>query len=210
MGIVQWEDDWYAVGTAFPIITGYENVQINENEKYIFKIVETQIGIVKRQEESFLEVNNNKRILILDNKRDAFIFIDKVWELYHLKYGIDTIDRKLFDVHGLTFDVNDDLENLTLFFNPCSGLEFYPNIAQCIILPDNKYFNKNAEADIEDLILDEKISSDFILFLIENKMIEIESLHNGSGFNYIWNNCDFLLRYWKKERYIPEPKLFVD
>ena len=172
--------------------------------------LDIQRGILKREEECFLEITGDKRLAFLESKREAFSFIDKVWELYHLKYGMDVKNRKLFDVHRATFDVDDDLENLTVFLNLRTGMEFYANISQGISISGNQYFDENAETDIERLILDEKVSSDFILFLIENKMIEIESISGKSGYNYVWANCDFLLRYWKKERYRPEPVLFID
>jgi len=209
MGIVQWGDEWYTAGPAFPV-TDTENVKIAEWEKYIFAPVASHLGIVKRVEECFLEANYNKSFTIFENKLNTFIFIDKVWEMYHLKYGLDTKDRKLFDVQDLTFNVDDDLESLVVFFNPRTGMEFYPNIAHCILGWDNVFFDKNAETNIEDLMMDKRISSDFIAFLIKNQMIEIESISDKGGFHYVWANCDFLLRYWKKERYIAEPQLFIE
>jgi hypothetical protein len=130
--------------------------------------------------------------------------------MFHLEYGMDSIDRKLFDVHELTFEVDDDAENIVVFFNPQCGMEFYPEIADCILLWDNIYFDPNTETGIEDLMLDERISSDFISFVIENQMIELEPLTGKGGYHYVLANCDFLLRYWKKERYVSEPKMFVD
>ena len=207
MGIVQWGDDWYAAGPAFPI-TDTKKMKITKEEKCLFTSVASQLGVVKREEECFLEINSNKRFLFLENKLETSIFIEKVWEMYHLKYGADSIDRRLFEAHDLTSNVDDDFDNLVVFFNPRAGMEFYPNIAQCISVFDNIYYDKNAETDIEDLILDKRISSDFIFFLIENQMIEIEPLSGEGGYHYVWANCDFLLRYWKKERYISEPKLY--
>jgi len=209
MGIVQWGDDWYAIGPAFPV-TDLKSTKNIDKERSLFALVSSQLGIIKRQEECFLEVNQNKRILFLESKHETFLFIDRVWEIYHLKYGIDTIDRKLFDVHEITFNVDDDLENIVLFFNPHAGIEFYPNIAQYISMENNPYFDINTETDVENLILDERISTDFIRFLIENQMIEIEPISGSEGFHYVLTDCDFLLRYWKKERYLSEPVLFVE
>jgi len=209
LGAVQWGKELYAAGPAFPVsdINKWPNA---EGERSLFASVASQLGIIRREEECFLEVNHNKRILFLESKRETFLFIDSVWEKYHLKYGMDTIDRKIFDVNDATFNVDDDLENLVIFFNPRSGLEFYPNIAQCISIENNPFFDKNAEINIEELLMDERISSEFILFLIENKMIEIEPMSGKEGFHYVSTDCDFLLRYWKKERYVSEPKLFID
>ena len=209
MGIVQWDDEWRVIGPAFPAMNP-ENVAIDEKEKFLFAPVASHVGVVKRQEECFLELNNNKRILILENKREAYAFIDSVWELFHQKYGVDSMDRKMFDINDITFWVDDDLENLVIFFNPRAGMEFFPDIARCISVEDNQYFDMVAEINIEDLILNDLISSDFIFFLIENQMIEIEPISGKGGFHYVWANCDFLLRYWKKERYMSKPKLFVE
>ena len=209
MGIVQWGDEWYAIGTAFPC-KDPKDLQITEREKALFVPVESHVGVVRREEDCFFEVNYNNRILFLESKRDAFSFIDTVWETYHLKYGMDSMDRKIFDVHEVTFGVEEDLDNLTLFFNPRSGMEFYTNIARCISVKDNPFFFPMSETNIEYLILDDRISSDFIFFLIENKMIEIEPISGKGGFHYVWSNCDFLLRFWKRERYISMPKLFIE
>ena len=209
MGIVQWGGEWYATGPAFPV-TDTKDMRISETEKYLFASVASHLGVVKREEECFLEVNYNKRIIILESKLDTFTFIDRIWDMYHLKYGTESMDRKMYEVHDLTFNVDDDLENIVVFFNPHSGMEFYPNIAHCISIWDNTYFDKNAETNIEDLILSERISSDFVSFLIENQLIEIEPISDKGGFHYVWDNCGFLLRYWKKERYASEPKLFIE
>ena len=209
MGIVQWGDEWWAMGPAF-LATHPDTVEISEKEKCLFAPIASHVGVVKRQEECFLEVNYNKRIAFLESKRETFTFIDNVWETYHLKYGIDSMDRKMFDVHDVTFGVDDDLDNLVIFFNPRAGMEFFSDIAQCISMEENLYFDRDAETNIEDLILDERISSDFIFFLIENQMVEIEPLSGRGGYHYVWANCDFLLRYWKRERYISKPKLFIE
>ena len=208
MGIAYWDDEWRVIGPAFPV-SNYETT-ITVKEKFLFASVASHVGIVKRQEECFLECNDNKRMVFLKSKREAFAFIDNVWEAYHLKYGLDCMDRKAFDVHDATFEIDDDLENLVVFFNPHAGMEFFPDIAQCISAESNLFYDKNTDTNIEELILDERISSDFIYFLIENQMIEIEPLSGAVGYHYIWANCDFLLRYWKKERYVSKPKLFIE
>ena len=205
-GIVQWGNEWYAIGPAYPAI----NEKIATNEKFLFASFASHLGIIKREEECFLEVTGKKRIVIIENKRELFTFIDNVWETYHLKYGMESMDRKLFDVHSVTFEVDEDLENVVIFFNPRTGMEFYPEIAQYISIEDNPYFDKTANTNIEELILNERVSSDFVRFLIENEMIEIEPISGKQGFNFVLTDCDFLLRYWKKERYVAEPKLFVE
>ena len=207
--MVQWGDEWCAVGPAF-LFTDITDMEITEKEKCLFAPIAAHVGVVKREEDCFFEVNYDKRIVFLENKREAFTFIDQVWETYHLKYGMDSMDRKMFEVNDATFEISEDMENLTVFFNSRSGMEFFTDIAQCISTEDNPYFDEMSETNIEDLILDERISSDFIFFLIDNKMIEIEPISGKGGFHYVWANCDFLLRYWKKERYISEPKLFVE
>ena len=209
MGIIQWGNEWYAIGPAFPVIDS-KNEKTATGEKYYFASAALHLGVIRREKDCFLEVTGNKRIVIIESKREAFGFIDNVWETYHLKYGMDIVDRKLFDVQSVTFDVDEDLENIVIFFNPRTGMEFYPDIAQYILVEDNPYFDKNADTNIEELILNERISSDFVRFLIENEIIEIEPISGKQGFHYIYTDCDFLLRYWKKERYVAEPALFVE
>jgi len=208
-GIVQWDDEWYATGPVFQE-TDSKNEKIAIREKNLFVSAASHLGIIRREKDCFLEVTDNKQIVIIESKREVFGFIDNVWETYHLKYGMDIVDRKLFDVQSVTFDVDEDLENMVIFFNPRTGMEFYPDIAQYILVEDNPYFDKNADTNIEAFILNERISSDFILFLIENQMIETEPISGEQGYHYVWTDCDFLLRYWKKERYIAEPNLIVE
>jgi len=209
MGIVKWDNEWIATGSVYPI-TNQEEITISEIEKYLFAQKAVQLGIIRREEECFLEVSNNNRIVILESKSDAFTFIDNIWEIYHRRFGKDCMDRKMFEVHDVTFNLDDDLENLVVFFNFYAGLEFYPDIAQCINMNmENPFYEIYSETNIEDLVLNERISSDFIFFLIKHRMIDIESLTSPRGYHYVWTNCDFLLRYWKKETYVSEPKLFV-
>jgi len=208
--MVSWGDEWFSVGHAQPVAE-FNPAKISDKEKSLFSQMESSaIGIIKRQEDCFLEINQNRRIKILANKLDAFLFIDNVWDTYHLKFCRDCTDRKLFDVNAITFDYDDEMDNLVVFFNPRTGMEFYPNIASCISVKDNPYFSVKAETNIEHLILDEKVSSEFVAYLIENKMVEIEPLSGDAGYHYVWSNCDFLLRYWKKENYVSKPKLFVE
>jgi len=209
MGVVQWGGEWYVAGPVFPTSDSLHE-KIPDKEKYLFSPVASHLGVIIRAEECFLEVNDNSRIVFLDSKRDAFFFIDHIWETYHLKFGMDSMDRKMYDVHTVTFDVDEDMDNLVVFFNSRTGMEFYPDIAQCISDKYNIYFEKDAETKIEDLILSDRVSSDFIAYLIENKMIEVEPAVGKKGFHYITTNYDFLLRYWKKERYLTEPKIFVE
>jgi len=187
-------------------ISRYEEASSSAHQQRI----QIASGIIKREEECFLEVNYGKRIVIFESKLETFVFIDKVWELYHLKYGTEIRNRKKYDKHELTSRIDDDINNLVVFFNPRSGMEFYPNIAQCISIWDNIYFDKDAKTDIEDLIMDERVSSDFIFYLIDSNLIEIEPISGKAGFHYVHANCDFLLRYWKKEHYIAEPKLVLE
>jgi hypothetical protein len=105
--------------------------------------------------------------------------------------------------------MDDDLENIVVFFNLRSGMEFYPNIASCISIWDNIYFDIYSETDIEDLILDDRVSSEFVVYLMKNKLIEIEPLSGERGYHYVWEHCDFLLRYWKKEYYLTAPDLYL-
>ena len=208
-GIVQWDGEWYAAGPVFPS-SGDKNKEIAESEKCLFSQKASQLGIIRREEECFLEVSKNRRYMFLESKAAAFSFIDRVWETYHMKYGIDSKDRKMFDVYHATFDVDENFDNLVIFFNSRTGMEFYPNIAHCISIWDNPFFDIYAETHIESLIMDQRVSSEFIFFLIENQLIEIEPVSGDGGFHYVWANCDFLLRYWKKEKYVSEPELFIE
>ena len=205
MGIVQWNGEWYATAPAVPV-TDQENIEIAESEKTLFAQKASQLGIVRREEECFLEITQNKRIVFLETKRDAFHFIDNVWDMFHIRYGKDSTDRKMVDVYDVTFNIYDDSENIVIFYNSRLGMEFYPDIAQFIMDWDNPFFDGAAETDIEDLFLDERISSDFILYLINHQMIETESLTGERGYHYVWTDCDFLLRYRKKENYASELK----
>jgi hypothetical protein len=208
LGFTEWNDDRWVQGPIFPIIDP-EKMIPDAGEKYLFAPVASQLGVVKRQEECFLEVNNGKRLAFFKDKKAAFSFVDDIWRSYHGKYG-ESMDRKLFDVHNLTFNMDDDSENIVVFFNPNGGTEFYADMAQFISDPNNPFYVTDSEADIEMLFFAEYISPEFVAFLIGNRMIEIEPIAGAGGFQYVWNNCDFLLRYWKREHYKTEPKLFVE
>ncbi len=209
MAFVEWNNEWWMIEAAF-LVNESKTAKPSAREKSLFASVASQLGIVRRQEECFLETTNNERLTFFKDKRSIFTFIDDVWDLYHFRFGHECMDRKLFDVHGVTFGVDDDLENVVVFFNSNAGMEFYPEIAQCISASNNPDFDPDTETDIEELLLNENYSSAFVSYLIENRMIEIEPLSGEGGFQYVWTDCDFLLRYWKKEDYTVEPKLFVE
>ena len=145
--------------------------------------------------------------MFLRCKQDAFSLIDKLWKNYHLKFINENIDRKIFDINALTFGVDEELDNLVVFFNPNTGLEFYPDMAQFI--SGSSYYNSNAETNIEFFIMDEKTSRDFLAYIVEKRLIEIEPIHGVGGYNYVWSHIDFLLRYWKKEKYKSEPVFYI-
>jgi hypothetical protein len=207
LGLVLYADDWWLMSAVVRVDNPGE---ISEKDRALIKVEDVALGIIKRQEICFLETNNNERLFFTNNKRGGFSLIDNVWDLYHRRYGNESADRKLFDVYALTFDVDDDLENLTVFFNAKTGMEFYPDVAQYIYAGNNPYFDPKEDANIEHLLFDEHISTEFVAFLIENELIEIEPTSGSEGFPYVRSNYDFILRYWKKEHYKLKPKVKVE
>ncbi len=187
-GFVKWDNEYWQTGMASVFEYNPQELkkQILPQEYGLFNSVEEKRKVLKKQEKSFLKTNNGKHILFCRTEKDAETFLQKTT----LSNYFENLDSK------------EKMENIVLFFNANSGLELYPDMAEV--------FNGNdeGELDLMELLCEDGISVSFINYILDNNLIDRKTLISEQ-FDFVWDDFDFLLRYFKANVYFEEPEVSV-
>jgi hypothetical protein len=212
MGIVKWGKTWQQMGAA--IGRDYsEDIYDDMIGVHIFDDPELLREIVKDMNTAFLNINQGKQITYLKGNRAFFDFyirwMDEHAQISEEKTDSDEFQRvkeKLFsEMNALP---KDEDKLVTFFFNPASGLEVYFPVTGFISDPDNPYAVPRGKYLLEELVTDNTYSKEFVNYLRENKLIEFSSSKkSGMEVSVILDNLDFLLRYYKREKYWTKPNI---
>lgn len=225
MGIVQWKDEWWFSGVYFQ---NEFNADLVLNEKNSFEsrqavnfldhrseyVTET----LRKQHEAFLDFNNGLPI--------AFIAADKLMDFNekYISYFNDTLKLTQKEIDEArergrkdgffrpdeeqeTTDFSSIAESGLVFFNEKSGVEIALECNSAFPLPGNPFFDKEQSEDhIFRLLMDESISTELAMYCIYHCKDKLPFFTEGTGKLYL-NDIDFLLRFWKKERYFAKPEI---
>ncbi|WP_395054159.1 DUF3843 family protein [Flavobacterium sp.] len=96
--------------------------------------------------------------------------------------------------------------NFVIFFNPISGIELYNNI--CDIFPDkeNPFYKGENVNNIKMFLFNDQYSKEISNYFIDNYARKLDFFKNGTGKKYL-SDFDFLLRFWKTNKYNAEPTI---
>ncbi|MDR0844574.1 MAG: DUF3843 family protein [Tannerella sp.] len=210
MGLVKWGNIWAQMGIAVGK-TSVDELYNYSEDTHLFDDPEEKQQSLNQMYSSFLTENQGKPVVYLKGKQT---FLD--WIGRWLEADMRAADKRMGAARikklkeqflaGLSPDIMQEDECVSLFFNPQAGMEVYTFITLHIADPDNPYYQPTGNYSLEELIRDESCSKEFIYYLIENKLIEF-SLTGPSGIetSLLEDNLDFLLRYFKKGAYWTEP-----
>ncbi|SEA19098.1 hypothetical protein SAMN05216365_13151 [Porphyromonadaceae bacterium NLAE-zl-C104] len=106
-----------------------------------------------------------------------------------------------------SFVFPEDFETGLVFFNSKSGCEMVFEVNSAFPLPDNPYFRPElSEKHIHRLLMDESISSELVMFCIDNCREKLPFFNAGPGQQYL-GDIDFLLRFRKRGNYHTVPSI---
>jgi hypothetical protein len=214
LSIVKWNGEYWFSGAC----TKFDyNTNIIKNEspsaKHLFlENNQMENDALANMYQIFLNFNNNSAIAFHQNIDEMQLFIQKYFEFAEKheqgrsrkRYKDDnthedliknSISKEFWDTPCLTF------------YNKKSGIEvLFGNNG---IIPDKKNpsFEEVDENDLLDLFLSEDCSADFVKFLIDTYPELQQHEFNYADSKFFFSDTDFLLRFWKKEKYWTKPSL---
>jgi hypothetical protein len=224
ISLVQWQKEWWFSGTytTFPynadLIMDEKNSSVkrklfNEND-------ELQVKTLQEQYDGFLSFNNNKPIAFFSNGSKMVKYLDKFIEYWNnsLKLTIKERQEALRRSRQKGFlraekdpsmktDQFPDSPGL-VFFNKKSGMEMLFGYNEIVSSPDNSDFDADIDpSEIINLFTSNQCSGDLAHYLIETYNWPPISFPGEVNTQILKENLDFMLRFWKKEKYSSEPNI---
>ncbi len=214
LNMTQWGDLWQLTGSSVQYDIPMEELLMTSTGIGIFNEIEDQLKIINEQEIAFLSVNNNKYITYLSSQEELKNLMIEVNITQFKKSHPHLSNEKMKEYAEINFNtlILDDFKNIVIFYNPLGGTEFYPDFADFINDKDNSFYDESVKIDLEEVLFDKTFSKEFINYLTENSLINFpihSEFKNGNEQELIFNNLDFLLRYYKRNHYWTKPQITI-
>lgn len=225
IGLVNWKGNWWFSGNEFQIdfnadlvLKERNSVESRQAVEFLNMAEDKPLELIEKQYEAFKTFNQGYPIAFMEVEK-----IDEFCESF-VSYFNDTLNltdqqkeeaeqrmRKdgLLDIENEKFNFKDDsdLKSGLVFLNPRSGIEIATNVNAAFPLPNNPFFDETeSENHILTLLMDEDISTELAKYCIENCKEELDFFNKGLG-NLLYDEMDFLMRFWKKENYHSKPHM---
>jgi len=220
MGLAKWKNQWWFSGVFFQqpfnadIILDEKNSAKSRLPVNLLDHHEERAEQLQSQFTSFKEYNQGLQIAFMPSDkieefvRDFYTYFNESLNLsaeekkeaYERarKDGYFPDENNKGDFSG--FNIY-DTESGLVFFNSKSGLEMALGINDAFPLPGNPFFNaEDSEESIFSLLTSTQFSTELAMFCIEHCKNDLPFLKGDIGKRYL-QDLDFLLRFWKKEKY---------
>jgi len=223
MGIAQWKDEWWFSGVFFQqpfnpdlILDEKNSLESRMAVNFLDHQKKETNEMLKMQLSAFIDYNNGSQI--------AFLPSEKIEEFYkgYIEFFNDTLklsDKEIRDAKQRVkndgfFGTNDEHKDYSevsetglAFFNPNSGGEIALAVNSAFSLSINPYFEeKVSEEHLMRLLMNESLSTELVMYCINNCKTKLPFFNNGVGEKYL-EDIDFLLRFWKKDNYHTKPSI---
>ncbi len=221
-GMVRWRDEWWLSGV---FAQGPYNVDFVNSDKQSVKSISEfnfldnnlikSVHLLRAQEEAFLAFNDGSPIAFMSTN-EMKVFTKRFAHFYRekAKNKLSFFKRMLFKIRERNFsEIDGDLdvsgyENKGLvFFNPKSGIELAMGVNSAFPLPSNPFLKEEDSAgEFMFLLIDDSISTELVMYCVEHCKDNITFLKEKNG-QYLLENIDFVLRFFKKQRYHTTPEV---
>lgn len=223
MGIVQWKGEWWFSGVFFQqpfnpdlILDEKNSLESRMAVNFLDHQKKETDEMLKMQLSAFKEFNNGSQIVFLPS--------EKIEEFYkgYIEFFNDTLNLSEKEIREAKqrakndgfFGTNDEHKDYSevsetglAFFNPNSGSEIALAVNSAFPLPSNPYFEEeDSEEHIIRLLMDESLSTELVMYCIDNCRTKLPFFNKGVGKEYL-KDIDFLLRFWKKDNYHTKPSI---
>ncbi len=102
-----------------------------------------------------------------------------------------------------------DSDNMIVYFNPKSGIELYPHIAQSIKAENNPFFEAVSEDILFELVYNVDFSTEFyheiMQLLVSNKSLQDVDVYDW----FTLDDFDFLKRFYSPMSYKSKPNMHI-
>lgn len=223
LGIVKWKNEWWFSGVFFQhpynpdlIIDEKQSLESLSSVNFLDHNKKETIDILKNQLSAFKNFNNGSQIAFLHSEQieqfvnDYIEFYNKTLKL--TKKEIKAIKQRtnensFFGLNNQSQNFSDISETGLVFFNPKAGLEVAMAINSAFPLQSNPFFKKEeSEEHLLRLLMDESLSTELVMFCIDNCKNKLLFFKHGVGKKYL-EDIDFLLRFWKLDDYHTLPRI---
>ena len=216
IGLVNWKDDvWQNQGGCF--VNTIHELNGKDFSEHFFDDEEKKKNFLEKFEKAYLKLTNGERIIFIRGKR-AFIEFYLSLVRQHTKIIDPKIKDEELDEKYKNFfqDSEKDLdfkknEILSIFFNPKSGIEILrEGVTLCMSDKNNPYYAQE-EFELCDLLTNKSFSKEFVNYVIENEIINLNMKgdKNPDTYKIFMENFDFLLRFFRGSSYFSKPEVTI-
>jgi hypothetical protein len=224
IGIVMWKNEWWFSGVmakygVTPKIVESEKTNIESKIKLNFLNVENHKikEILQDQVKSFKLFNNGYEVAFLKSS-EVNQFVNSFMQFYNESLHLNEtqkqqtknrIKKNGLDENDFNLSLEDTEDEVLVFINPNSVVEIVFNLNSAVPMPNNPFFKDELfEKHVKLLLMGNTSSIELVNFLVSNYKDEIPYFKDGLGKKYL-EDFDFLLRFWKGEKYYSKPVLSV-
>ena len=222
IGMALWQNEWWLSGSYMKIpynkelIMKEKNSILNKNSLNFLddKLTKESNKILAKQFEIFKKFNNGSQIAFLPSDRINEFYMD--FMIYYnnslnLSNKEKAKQQKLRDKYSFSQDTGVNFSEIgetgLVFFNHRRGIEIGLEVARAFPLPENPYFDENESTKaFMAMLLSDEFSPELIKFCVENCKDKLPFFIEGYG-QFIIDDLDFLLRFFKKNIYHPTPNI---
>ncbi|MDR3266599.1 MAG: DUF3843 family protein, partial [Tannerella sp.] len=185
---------------------------------HIFDDMAQKLEITENMGKAFLKINHGKKIAYLKGKQEFDDLNCEVRKTYIQIIVPNISDKKLNENLEIFKKTQNDVSleedsPVCVFFNSKSGIEIYNDVV-CHCISDKKNpFYTGGTFDLEQLVTEPTLSKEFIDYIIENKIIKLELDKDNFSpdvFPFLMDSLDFLLRFYRREKYWSEPTVSIE
>jgi hypothetical protein len=223
MGIVMWMDEWWFSGVFFTTEFNADLV-LNERSSLMSRMAvsfldhqEQNVGeILEKQLTAFKSFTKGHQIVFIESaKIDEFA--KKYTEHYNDLLGSSEKEKKQARQRARSEgymgekekerELTYDSESGLVFFNPKSGVEIAFAVNSAFPLPNNSFFKiEESDEHVKRLLMNEDISAELVMFCIDHCKDKLSFFNTDEG-KVLLKDLDFLMRFWKKDKYYSKPAI---
>jgi len=227
IGIVLWKDKWWFTGVFFQqpydedtVAKEKQSIQSRNDAGFLDHSTKKLQDLLAKHCNAFKKFNNNQLIAFLPSEK-INDFYEEYIQYFNSLLSISTKQKRQLKHIEKTrnssnlikgkINFEEFSESGLVFFNPKGGIEIALNVNSAFPLPNNHYFDAElSEEHIIQMMTDPSISTELVNYCMDNCKTNLPFFDSIIG-QSICNDLDFLLRYWKKEKYHTVPSLsFTD
>jgi hypothetical protein len=214
LGVLKKGTQWYFCGILIAHTGISESSSKNEMQKSREKCrldqaaEQSRTDMVQNMHKAFVELYG--RELVFLTPQEAGTFTGKFFRAYNDKIAAEKKPDELKDCPEPIFnDLNfSEAKNVTVYFNPKSGIELYPNIASDIKAEDNPFFESLSEDALFALVYQPDYSTEFYHEIIKLLLLK-NSLRDTERYNrFTFGEFDFLKRFYSTKGYKSESNMY--